>query len=208
MSEPATPTTDDDDAAGIAGALIKARNERGLTQAQLAELTGVSRSAIKGYETGKNMPGSRELKALCSTLGISPTALLYGSDKAFADRIEGLAAEAHPAEEGRARWQLFALTKLLPPEEVSALLQLARAIVVARQGVDVASAQLAAGANAAIGLAEPRRTALQTDLERMVAALDAEDEALHGELKSFMEEWETRKHTKLRQAQKGPQKTS
>lgn len=181
----APPPDDSKESKSIASALIKARNERGYSQAQLAELTGVSRSAIKGYETGKNMPGSRELKALCLVLGVSPTALLYGSEEAFAARLSGGASTALDAS--LARWQLFALAKILPVEEVAALLQLARAIAVSRHGVDAVSAQLDAGRDTAKALSEPERSETQEELSRMVEALDLEDEAVLEELRAFVE---------------------
>src|SRR4051812_31321179 len=77
MADPNAPAQD---AMSIASELIRARDERGITQAHLAELSGVSRSAIKGYESGRNMPGARELKALCQALAVSPNRLLFGAE--------------------------------------------------------------------------------------------------------------------------------
>ncbi|MFY7867168.1 helix-turn-helix domain-containing protein [Roseateles sp.] len=168
---------DEDEAAGIASALVKARHERGLTQADLAERSGVSRSAIKGYETGRTMPGSRELKALCVTLGVSPTTLLYGSEQAFASEASTSPGEHAPRSGMRMRWQLQTLTTLLPDDEVGALLHLARSIVVARHGVEVADSRLSAVSDAFSVLTGPQGPKAQAALGRFVAAMDEEDAA-------------------------------
>lgn len=136
---------------GIASTLIKARNELGLTQAHLSELSGISRSAIKAYETGRNMPGSRELKALCRVLKVSPTVLLYGTEDAFADQA---AADGRPHEydHTRARWQLLALARMISADELAAVLKLLRAIAVARHGIEMVNKNLEAAAMVAFGL--------------------------------------------------------
>ena len=69
----------------IANELINARTALGFTQVQLAEVSGVSRSAIKGYESGRNMPGSRELRALCVALAVTPNQLLFGVEEVTFD---------------------------------------------------------------------------------------------------------------------------
>lgn len=149
MTEQGPPAAESD--AGIASSLIKARNELGLTQAQLSEFSGISRSAIKAYESGRNMPGSRELKALCRVLKVSPTVLLYGSEDAFvAQTGANLAPEEY--DHTRVRWQLLALARMLPADEVAAVLKLVRAIAVARHGVDAVNGNLEAGAMVAFSL--------------------------------------------------------
>lgn len=179
QDEPPSVAADD---SGIASELIKARNELGLTQAQLAERSRVSRSAIKGYETGRNMPGARELKALCRVLRVSPTALLYGSEQAFKDQAifpgnEELAG--FDLDIGRARWRLHAITKLLALEEVAALSQLARSIAVARHGVvrvnDVARIGDVVGALATTDGAKIGESVRQ--IEQFVSVLDSEEAA-------------------------------
>lgn len=145
-----TPLPDQDaEALGIASALIKARSELGYTQAQLSDLSGVSRSAIKGYETGRNMPGSRELKALCKALKVSPNALLFGTETPFSgdaldqeDARAFRAVLAEPEDEPSARARLVALAVLLTKDERSALLQLVQGLAVARHGPEVVQQQL------------------------------------------------------------------
>lgn len=151
MSSSSAASAPEEPSDGIASALIKARNEQGLTQAQLSDLSGVSRSAIKAYETGRNMPGSRELKALCRILKVSPTVLLYGSEDSFAAQIDGGTTEDE-YDHTRARWQVLALARMLASDEVAALIKLMRAIAVARHGVDKVARNLEAGAEVAFAL--------------------------------------------------------
>jgi len=140
MSEQAPQPSAEDEALGLASALIKARTERGFTQAHLSEVSGISRSAIKGYESGRNMPGSRELKALCSVLKVSPTALLFGSDEAFTTR---LGANQLGTERNQAKLKLLGLCAMLALDEVDALVRLATSIAVARHGMEPIAARMA-----------------------------------------------------------------
>jgi len=134
---------------GIASALISARNALGMTQADLAEQSGISRSAIKGYETGRNMPGSRELRALCKTLRVSPNMLLFGSEAPFeassinADSPPGMRLLlGDPEDMKRARARLSMLADLLTTDEVDALLRLMTSLATARHGPELVTKQL------------------------------------------------------------------
>lgn len=59
----------------------EARRERGLTQEQLAEATGVSRSAVAQWETGRAGQITGNLARIATVLGISVEWLLYGANK-------------------------------------------------------------------------------------------------------------------------------
>lgn len=65
----------------IAERLRKARDDAGLTQAQLASQSGVGRSAIVHYENAKAVPGGIELIKLANTLKKTPNYLLSGSEQ-------------------------------------------------------------------------------------------------------------------------------
>jgi transcriptional regulator with XRE-family HTH domain len=125
----------------IANELIKARTEKGFSQARLAEIAGVSRSAIKGYETGKNMPGARELRALCLALKVTPNLLLFGSEVPALNENEGSEAIrlllSEPENRVVARSRLGHLVSLLTEEEEAALLVLVRGLSLARHGSKV-----------------------------------------------------------------------
>lgn len=61
------------------------RKEKSLTQAQLAELMGVSDRAVSKWETGRSMPDSSIMLDLCDTLGINVNELLTGERIAMED---------------------------------------------------------------------------------------------------------------------------
>ncbi len=50
------------------------RQMRGLTQKQLSEISGISLSAIKLYETNASKPRTEQMNKLCNSLGITKTA--------------------------------------------------------------------------------------------------------------------------------------
>lgn len=58
--------------------ISKCRKEKGLTQAQLAELLNITDRAVSKWETGKSMPDSSIMLDLCRILGISVNELLSG----------------------------------------------------------------------------------------------------------------------------------
>ena len=52
------------------------RIKNGLTQAKLAELTGIPTHTISEYETGKHTPRLKNIGKLCEALDVTPTKLL------------------------------------------------------------------------------------------------------------------------------------
>ena len=54
------------------------RKEKGLTQAQIAEMLNITDRAISKWETGKSMPDSSIMLELCGILGITVNELLSG----------------------------------------------------------------------------------------------------------------------------------
>ena len=84
--------------------LISAREAAGITKAELADRSGLSVSAIQGYETGRRRPNADQLGRLAKALGVSADYLLCLVDE-----------EAN---------QLFQAIKASPPEVVSAVLTL------------------------------------------------------------------------------------
>ena len=146
MSDPTSFEPAEDDALGVANALIRARAERGMTQVQLAEASGVSRSTIKGYETGRNMPGGREMRALCRVLRVSPNALLFGTETPFSGDAGDLKGEqwlrdalGEPESEARTKVRMNGLLYLLTAQERASLLNIVQALAVARHGPEFAA---------------------------------------------------------------------
>lgn len=60
----------------IGNRIRKYREERNLSQKQLAALIGVSNSRLSNWEQGVNRPDADILAVLCRTLQISPSELL------------------------------------------------------------------------------------------------------------------------------------
>ena len=54
------------------------REERGLTQSQLAEIIGVSDKAVSKWETSKGLPDISLVEPLCKALGVSVMELMSG----------------------------------------------------------------------------------------------------------------------------------
>lgn len=55
--------------------LTKLRKAAGLTQKQLSEKSGIDRTLITRYETGKSMPRPKAIKKLADAMGVSPALL-------------------------------------------------------------------------------------------------------------------------------------
>lgn len=51
------------------------RTRRGLLQRELAEMAGVTESAVRNYELGLRTPRPQHLEALARALGVAPAAL-------------------------------------------------------------------------------------------------------------------------------------
>lgn len=75
----------------------KARQDRGLSQAKLAEIVGISQSAIQYIENGRNQ-GSTKITELASALGVTPDWLLTGKGEyktpSFSKNIEAVQSNA------------------------------------------------------------------------------------------------------------------
>jgi transcriptional regulator with XRE-family HTH domain len=72
----------------FAGNLVRLRNERGLTQAQLAERADLSLTTIQGYEAGRQWPEKERVKILAKALRVETSRLFVAAD--------GLSAQPSP----------------------------------------------------------------------------------------------------------------
>jgi transcriptional regulator with XRE-family HTH domain len=119
----------------FASELIKARQVKSYTQSQLSAQSGLSLSAIKAYESGRNMPGARELKQLCETLEVSANKLLFGTElpfqtRSWLDLITDASVEEDSVQRSRTGWLLH----LLSSDERQAIFTLIQSIAIARHG--------------------------------------------------------------------------
>ena len=55
--------------------------EQGISQSELVKLTGISRSGISQYLSGKNIPRQKALTAIANALNVTSEWLTEGSDK-------------------------------------------------------------------------------------------------------------------------------
>jgi transcriptional regulator with XRE-family HTH domain len=98
------------------GARIRSvRRERGLTQDQLAETVGVSRSAVAQWETGRAGQLTPNLAKIAQALGVGVEFLTHGTDKRAA-------AEAASGDE----LAMLRLYRECSPEDRQFLLRTAR----------------------------------------------------------------------------------
>ncbi len=77
----------------IAEFIFHCRNEKKMTQADLAERIGVSVQSISKWETGKTAPSFKHLNELCTVFDVTLTELLNG------ERIESQSTRIDKAEE-------------------------------------------------------------------------------------------------------------
>jgi transcriptional regulator with XRE-family HTH domain len=68
-------------AAAIGSRIRIMRRDRGITQDELADQVGVSRSAVAQWETGRAGQVTGNLSRIAEILGVSVEYLLYGDDK-------------------------------------------------------------------------------------------------------------------------------
>lgn len=72
--------------AALGGRIARVRKEQDITQAQLAELVGVTQQTINSYETGRRRVPVSLLPAIAKRLGVAVEALLNDDAKAAAKR--------------------------------------------------------------------------------------------------------------------------
>lgn len=123
----------------VASEIIKGRELLGMTQAQLSEQSQVSLSAIKGYETGRNLPGAKEIKQLCQVLRVSPNRLIYGVENPFPERTwsDTSIRSSEPRNTITSRKRIEHLIQLLSSSESDAIYSIVYSIATARHGVEV-----------------------------------------------------------------------
>src|ERR1700722_7040670 len=72
---------------GIGERIRSARRERGLTQDDLADQVGVSRSAVAQWETGRTGQITGNLSRIADVLEVNVEYLMYGNDKRAAGEV-------------------------------------------------------------------------------------------------------------------------
>ena len=71
--------------------IAKCRKEQGLTQAQLAEMLGITYKAVRKGESGKGLPDPSRMIDLCNILKITVNDLLSGEkieEKNYVNKVD------------------------------------------------------------------------------------------------------------------------
>lgn len=167
----------------FASELIKARTDLGQTQSQLSGKSGLSLSAIKAYESGRNMPGARELRELSQALQVSPNKLLFGKELPFEPRtVMDQLTYGESENEAVARVRAMMLFCLLASDERESIFTLARSLAVARHGVEEVK-QALLGADAMAGLI---RGMYQAGDEALATGKEIDPQKLASDFEGFL----------------------
>ena len=70
-------------------AIKKLREDKEMTQQELANLSGIGRSTINAYELGTRHPTAKKLGGLARALGIPPGLLFYMAEQEHKEKKEG-----------------------------------------------------------------------------------------------------------------------
>ena len=67
----------------IAQNIKKLREKRGLNQAQLAEMLGISDKTVSSWEIGRTEPNMGYVQAMCEIFRVNADTLIYGTDESM-----------------------------------------------------------------------------------------------------------------------------
>lgn len=163
--------------------LIKARTELGLTQSQVATKSGLSASAIKAYETGRNLPGARELRELCQALEISPNKLLFGTEAPFQPRtFANLLTDGEGEDEHVARGRATFLLGMLSSDERDAILTIIQSMAISRHGQEKVKERIGV-ADLTVGMS---RLLMKIFRDKANAGKDWNTQEIEAEVEAFM----------------------
>lgn len=84
--------TQEEDAKAVGRRIRALRGDR--TQADFAELVGVTRSALANYETGRTVPNRFVVMKMASALGVAPSAISTGQTDSFEELALMLGAKS------------------------------------------------------------------------------------------------------------------
>ena len=74
--------------------LLQLRKARGLTQDQMAAMTGLHINSIKAYEAGKSIPSAEVIKKIALTFSVTTDELIFDKGERDPDQSLRLAFEA------------------------------------------------------------------------------------------------------------------
>ncbi len=68
--------------------ILELINEKGFTQKEFSDITGIPTSTVNSWKIKKQNPGMDKLQIICDTLKISPYYLISGTDGERTDKID------------------------------------------------------------------------------------------------------------------------
>ncbi|MDD5176061.1 MAG: helix-turn-helix transcriptional regulator [Sterolibacterium sp.] len=120
---------------GLAIRIRIARERKGLSLSKLHEQSGISKTALHDYESGRTKPGARELKILCELLEITPNLMIFGTEEPLKPR-EGLRSlvklRSGPAMFVAAMFLIPIIAASLDEDQIESLLVLVASLLEAR----------------------------------------------------------------------------
>ena len=113
---------------GFSETLAALRREAGLTQAELAERLGISKSAVSMYERGNREPELGLLEAMADLFGVSVSALLGRAEPPLVNGDAELTEYLEALRDRPEMRMLFSLTKNAAREDVEAAVRIIEAL--------------------------------------------------------------------------------
>lgn len=102
----------------IPNALYKARTQAGLSQEALAELLGISKGAVRSYESGKSTPQFDTARAWCAACG-------YSEDKYLSEVFQAHIVSTSVEKD---REDIIRFARTAPSDQVAAVSSVTRAL--------------------------------------------------------------------------------
>jgi transcriptional regulator with XRE-family HTH domain len=160
-----TPSSIED---GIGIRLKAARETKSMSQIDLHNRTGLSRTVLINYEAGRHKPGTREIRLLCDALEVSPNHLIYGTEEPHI-RTAGLADTILNMGQAAVMPVVFIapmLGAMLGKDDTRLVLSLIESLLKAKSPEDYAAIMIIVGVFKEISDSHPEiKTELLNDLQ-------------------------------------------
>ena len=113
---------------GFSDMLARLRRERGMTQAELAEALGISKSAVSMYERGNREPELDLLEKIADQFSVSVSALLGRQPEDYVNSDPELTEYLEALRDRPEMRMLFSVTKNATRDDVEAAVKIIEAL--------------------------------------------------------------------------------